>query len=348
MFDVAVIGAGPSGAIAAKISANEKLKTIVIEKKPLPRNKPCGGWITSSALQLIEENFGKVPENLLEKRIEEIILLPDCEFHQSINAVSVYRKSFDYWLTQDAEKAGAVIHKATLRSVSQKQDYAIMKLKCNNLKQEIRAKYVVGADGAGSTVRSCLYLDQKRQLAEAYQAYIRGQAPKNAVYVHFPIEEPQVTYFWIVPKKKNIVAGVGGLPPINLKKLMQNFLSMIDEKFRIGKILKYEAHPIPIFSPSNFALGERRLLLVGDAASLVNPFTGEGISGSLISGKLAGEAIVKDFDKPSQVLKTYEKKLKPLLTNLRELYELFAYYQSLDCEARQSILESYFESVHKM
>lgn len=344
MFDVAVIGAGPSGAIAAKTCANNKLKTILVERRPLPRDKPCGGWLTSAAVQIIQENFGKMPEKLVESPLEEIILLPDCKFHQPISGASVYRKSFDYWLTRNAKEAGAVIHNATLKSLSQKQNYVIMKLKCHNLKQEISAKYIVGADGAGSTVRSCLYPNQKRQLAEAYQAHVKGQLPKNAVYIHFPLEEPRVTYFWVVPKKKIVVVGVGGLPPINLKNLMQNFFSMIEEKFKLGKILKYEAHPIPIFSPSDFALGESRILLVGDAASLVNSLNGEGISSSLVSGKLASEAIMKDFNGPSQVIKEYEKKMKPLLATLRERYELFTYYQSLDYKERQSVVKGFFET----
>lgn len=344
MFDVAVIGAGPSGAIAAKICAKNKLKTILIEKKPLPRDKTCGGWLTSSALRVVQKNFGEIPQDLLEKRIEEIILLPDCEIHQPISAVSVYRKFFDHWLTQNAEEEGAVIHNATLKSLSQKQDYIVMNLKCNNLMQEMSAKYVVGADGAGSTVRSCLYPNLKRQLAEAHQVYVEGELPKNAVYVYFPLKEPQVTYFWTIPKKKFVGIGVGGLPPIDLKKLMKSFLSMIKEKFKLRKILKYETYPIPVFSPTNLALGERRILLVGDAASLANPFTGEGIFSSLVSGKLASQAIIENFDEPSRVSKIYKKKLKPLLTELRQMYALFNYYHSLDYKRRQSFVKDCFEA----
>jgi len=348
IFDVAVIGAGPSGSIAAKILANNKLKTVLIEKKTLPRDKPCGGWLTSLSLQIVEENFGDIPEKILESQIKDVILLPDCKFHERVSGVSVYRKSFDYWLNQKAEEAGAVIHIATLKSLSQENDCVIMKLKCNDLTQEIRAKYVIGADGAGSTVHSCLYPNLKRQLAETYQAYAQGQLPKKAVYVYFPLEETRVTFFWLIPKKKNVVFGVGGLPPIDLKKLMQNFHSMIKERYKLGKTWRYEAHPIPIFSPADFRIGEGHILLVGDAASLANPFTGEGIFSSLVSGKAAGEAIIKDFNEPSQVIKTYKKKLKPLMSKLKELYELFMYYQSLDYETRRSVLESYFGNVHKM
>jgi len=348
MFDVAVVGAGPSGSIAAKISANNKLKTVLIEKKTLPRDKPCGGLLTSSSLQIIRENFGKIPEKILESQIEDVILLPDCKFHERVSAVSIYRKPFDYWLTQKAEEAGAVIHIATLKSLSQERDCIIMKLKSNDLMQEISAKYVIGADGAGSTVRSCLYPNQKRQLAEAYQAYAKGQLSKKAVYVYFPLEETRVTFFWLIPKKRNVVFGVGGLPPIDLKKLMQDFHSMIKERYKLGKIWRYEAHPIPIFSPADYRIGEGRILLVGDAASLANPFTGEGIFSSLVSGKAAIEAIIEDFNESSHATKTYKKKLKTLISKLKGLYELSMYYQSLDYEGRQSILESYFGNVHKM
>jgi len=344
MFDVAIVGAGPSGTVAAKICANNKLNTLLIEKRPLPRDKPCGGFLTPSALRIIQENFGKIPQNLVESQPNDIILLPKCDLHQPISGVSVYRRTFDYWLTQKTEEAGAVIHNTALRSLSQKHDYIVMEFKRNNLKQEISAKYIVGADGVGSAIRSFLYPNQKRQMAGAYQAYVEGLLPKEAVYIYFPLKEPRVTFFWAIPKKNVVVVGVGGLPPINLKKHMQNFLSMVKETSGLGRVLKYETHPIPIFSPSNYKLGEKRILIVGDAASLANPFTGEGIHSSLMSGKLASEAIIKNFKEPSQVFRTYKKKLRPLLTRLREMHTLFTYYQSLDYVKRQSFLEDYFEA----
>ena len=343
MFDVAVIGAGPGGSIAANTCAKKKLKTVLIEKMPLPRDKPCGGWLSPAALQIIRENFGKMPENLRECRIDDIILLPDCQLHQRVDAVSVQRKSFDHWLAQSAEESGAAIYNATLKSLSIKRDHIILKLECNRLEQEITAKYVIGADGLGSTVRSSLYSNLKPQFVEAYQAYVEGQLPREAVYVHFPLDEARVTFFWVIPKKENVVVGVGGLPPIDLKRLMQNFLSMAKEKYKLGKTLKYEAYPIPVFSPANLRLGKRRTFLVGDAACLANPFTGEGIYGSLMSGMLAGESIAENFDDPSKALRSYRQRLKPLVTKLKEMHSLCAYYQSLNRKERQSFVKDYFE-----
>ena len=108
--------------------------------------------------------------------------------------------------------------------------------------------------------------------------------------------------------------------------------------------MRYEAYPIPTFSPTDFALGKKRTLLVGDAASLANPFTGEGIFSSLISGKLAAEAIIEDFNEPFQVPKTYRKKMKPLISRLRKMHIMYTYYQSLNYKERQEIVKSYFES----
>jgi len=347
MFDVAVIGAGPGGAITAKTCANNKLKTILIEKKPLPRNKPCGGCLTFYSLRTIRENFGEIPQNLVENRIEEVILLPDCQLRQPAEGISVYRKYFDYWLTQKAAEAGAVIYNATLTALSRKQDHVVMKLKRKNLEQKITAKFVVGADGVGSTVLSFLYPNLKRKLVQTHQVYIEGQLPRNAFYAYFPLEERGVTYFWVIPKKEIVVAGVGGLPPINLRRHMQNFLSMLKVKYNLGKIVKYETYPIPTFSPANLALGRGRILLVGDAASLVDPFYGEGIYSSLVSGKLASETIIKNFNEPSKLSKEYRKRLKPLLTELKEMHKLTTYYQSLDFTGRQNFLKELFKTHEK-
>lgn len=344
MFDVAVIGAGPGGNIAAKICAHSNLKTILVEKNALPRDKPCGGWLTPSALQIIYENFGELPKGLVEKQIEEIILLPTCRFSQEINGASVYRKSFDFWLTEKAKDEGVMVQNATLKSLFQREDCVVLNLKSDTSEKEINARYVVGADGAGSIVRSTLYPTLKTKLAKTYQIYVKGQLPRDAIYIYFPLKKPQVTYFWMIPKKEVVVLGVGGLPPINNKKLMQNFFSAMKKRFKLGKILKHEAYPIPTFSPTDLALGKKRTLLVGDAASLANPFTGEGIFGSLMSGKLAARAIIEDFNAPLYVSKTYRKKLKPLISRLRKMHTMYTYYQSLNYKERQDTIKSYFEA----
>jgi geranylgeranyl reductase family protein len=346
MFEVAVIGAGPSGAIAAKTCAENGLKTVLVEKETLPRDKPCGGLLSPSVLKLVRKSFGEIPKDAVETPIEEMISsLPSYEFRQSVVGVSVYRRFFDYWLTQEAEKAGSVLRKGFLRSLLQKEDHVDLKLQKGNLPEEIKAKYVVGADGVGSAVCSSLVPRLKRQLLQAYQTYaVGGQLPKNTAYLFFPIKEPQVTYFWMIPKKQVVVLGVGGLPPIDLKKLMRNFLSKMKKQYSFKGFLRHEAYPIPMFSPTNVALGKKRAFLVGDAASLANPFTGEGIFNSLKSGKLASEAIIEHFDEPFQVFKAYERKMKNLLTELNEAYTFYTQYQSLNDARRQDILKTILQN----
>ena len=81
------------------------------------------------------------------------------------------------------------------------------------------------ADSAGSIVRSTLYPTMKAKLAETYQVYVKGQLPRDAIYIYFPLKTSRVTYLWMIPKKEIVVLGVGGLPPINVKQLVQNFFS---------------------------------------------------------------------------------------------------------------------------
>ena len=341
MFDVAVIGAGPSGAITAKKCAESGLKTVLVERETLPRDKPCGGLLSPSVLKLVRGSFGKFPTDVVETPIEEMVLsLQSYEFKQHVAGVSVYRRVFDYWLTLEAEKAGSILRKGSLTSLLQKKDHVELKLQKGDLREEMKAKYVVGADGVGSVVCSSLIPTLKRQLLQTYQTYAVGEIPKNTAYLFFPIKEPKVTYFWLIPKKQVVVLGVGGLPHINLKKLMQIFFSKMKKEYSFKRILRTEAYPVPMFSPENVALGKKRALLVGDAASLANPFTGEGIFSSLNSGKFASEAVIAHFDDPFQVLKAYKRKMKDLLTELNDAYTFYLQYRSLNDAQRQNILRT--------
>ena len=110
----------------------------------MPRNKPCGGWLTPSALQIIHENFGELPSGLVEKQIEEIILLPTCRFSQKISGASIYRRFFDFWLTEKAKEEGVIVQNATLQVLFQRRDYVVLNLKSGTSEKEINAKYVVG------------------------------------------------------------------------------------------------------------------------------------------------------------------------------------------------------------
>ena len=123
---------------------------------------------------------------------------------------------------------------------------------------------------------------------------------------------------------------------------MQEFLSFLRKGYDLGDIVKQEANPIAAFSPHTLKLGKQRVLLVGDASFLANPFTGEGIYGALISGRAAGESIAENLFEPSRALKAYKQKLKPLLSKMKQAYSLWTYYLSLNRETKQSFVKDYF------
>jgi geranylgeranyl reductase family protein len=319
LFDLIVVGAGPAGASAARSAAKSGLKTLLLEKEQLPRNKLCGGGITPKVLTKLDFNL---PRELIEYEAN-ISRLHVRENVQSFEAKQplvymVSRAKFDSFLTEKAVEAGAEIRDQTpVRDIESAGSHMNVKTSDGNFE----GKIVIGADGMGGpTARAGGFYDSWKSDQVVYaiesdvhvgekgvEEFIGG---KSCFDLYFGVSP--AGYGWIFPKDDRLTVGVGcRLSRLrNGVELFNEFTGQVPE-LRTLDIPKPQAHLIPLGGAIKVRSSMDRMLLAGDSAGFAEPFFGEGIYfaiwGGQIAAQVANEACHLDrFD--SETLGEYERR----------------------------------------
>jgi geranylgeranyl reductase family protein len=261
---------------------------LVLEKAEFPRNKPCGGAVSAGLLARFPFSFDPVIESEIT---ETAYVMGDRTVRIPVprGAIQmVMRDRFDAWIIRHAE--AEVRTSSPVRLVVEEEDRVIVETAGG---QRFTAFYLIGADGANSIVASKLGLRQKRQMAAAVEAEIpvEPEVMKNfANKSIFIFGEVRKGYLWIFPKAGHLSVGIGTLrrERAELKKTLERVMARYGISLEGAKLY---GHPVPIYQRHE-TISTKRTLLVGDAAGLVDPFTGEGIRMAVKSAQLAAEAIV--------------------------------------------------------
>ncbi len=286
-YDVIVAGGGPAGATAAYFLGEAGKRVMLLEKQPVPRYKTCGGAVSTYMLAQFPFSF----EPVIQKRVNAIsyalgdkcVTIP----LEDESLCMVMRAEFDAYLLSHVQ---AEICSGT--AVSRVEEEAEGVAVTTSEGERIAAEYLVAADGANSMIARQLGLRKKRLLAGAIEVEARVEPDLRRRY-EAPVlifGEVGIGYLWIFPKAEHLSVGIGGLNPkpgelqAALERVMRRFAVPIEGQMRSG-------HPLPIYHGGG-RIGTRRVLLAGDAAGLVDPFTGEGIRFAIRSGRLAAEAIL--------------------------------------------------------
>lgn len=314
-YDVIVCGAGPAGACAAYEAAARGLKTLVIEKRPLPRYKTCGGGVP---LTIGDELPKLAPEAFVEATVTDIrhtwnfgdahlaSLNPD-PAEPPLSLWMVQRSVFDNALTHRAARAGADVRDGlAVRSVEPDGETRVRLTTDNG--ETYTARHVVGADGANGVTSRMADLRKTRLLAIALEAEIphvwgEGHATLRPEVAHLEYAVKQ-GYGWVFPKAHHLSVGAGtfgrrtaeGKGETSKEELANwivGYLGALGVPCPKERIT-FHGHPLPIWGgrePVDAWGG--RVLLAGDAAGLVNPLFGDGISYACRSGALAGRALAE-------------------------------------------------------
>ena len=318
-LDVVIVGAGPAGASAALALGGRGLRVGLIEKAVPPRYKTCGGGVRARAAALLPVGIGAAVERecfAAELVHHDPALRFVCERERPIISM-VMRDQFDHLLTQAAVAAGTQLFAGTTVSDVLPGEHHV---RLTTSAGEVRARFVIAADGAASVVARKTGRAELRDVVPALEAEVtlspEAMAPLMKA-ARFDFGVVPFGYAWVFPKRGHLSIGVLTTKrgAANLPEYYRRYLALLG----IGEPLHEERHGYVIpCRPRDGMFGARRVLFVGDAAGLADPVIAEGITAGILSGQLAARAILAGDFAEEAVKRAYRATLETrLLADLR-------------------------------
>ncbi|MGW0736492.1 geranylgeranyl reductase family protein [Streptomyces sp. NPDC002851] len=299
VWDVVVVGAGPAGASAAYAAAVAGRRVLLLEKAELPRYKTCGGGIIGPSRDALPPGF----ELPLRDKVYAATFTRNGRFARTRRARHmlfglINRPEFDQQLVEAAQKAGAELRTgATVSRVEQhgpavpdRRTVAVLLADG----ETVLAHAVVGADGSASRIGAHVgvKLDQVDLGLEAEIPVPPSVAEDWAGRVLIDWGPMPGSYGWVFPKGDTLTVGVISArgEGAATKRYLEDFIGRLglagfEPSISSGHLTRCRSEDSP--------LSRGRVLVCGDAAGLLEPWTREGISYALRSGRLAGEWAVR-------------------------------------------------------
>lgn len=311
LYDAIVAGLGPAGATAAYEMSRRGLIVLGIDKDRHPRYKPCGGGISARIDKILTNDF----HGLIERKVMGIHFTYQGKddlmvFSPRPIAYLVTRSSFDLYLVEKAKKAGAAVREdEKIVAIRETDSY----IEVESTKSCYRCRMLVGADGANGIISKQIGRRRVGKAVPAIKSDVEvDQKILDGIGDKVLIDFGGIPggYIWIFPKKDNLSVGMAGFKgEVDLPGHFSRFQKENGILKRLN-LPKPKGYPIPIFRPPGPRLSKGRILLVGDAANLVDPFFGEGIYYAVWSGQLAASSIVDVLEKNQSDLSSYDDAIR--------------------------------------
>ena len=320
VFDVAVVGAGPTGCMAAYTAARLGLKTILIEEdKSVGRPLHCTGKLTARAF----EEFNLPREIILNSVRGAYFYSPNNTLltvsRRDAESHIINRESLDRWLAEKAVDARAeLLTGKKCLEVTGRGGLKNLRLWGGGGLVEVTARLVVDAEGANPTLLKSVDVERVRAFVEGLQYEVEGAGYERDDYVevYFGNRFAPGFFGWIVPLgggKARVGLCVGEKAPYPSRRYLDNFIKehpVVSEKLRGAKVSNRYGGWIPLHGPISRTYGEG-LLIVGDAAGHTKSTSGGGVYFGLKAAQLAGVTLaecVETGDYSQRGLRRYEER----------------------------------------
>ncbi len=328
MYDVIVVGGGPGGSVAAKKCAQGGLRTLLLERKKLPRDKVCSGMVMGPwAQDIIQQEFGKIPLEILADPCRlsgHMMHVPGTQPQRIMCKTPLaWRKDLDFWMIEIAREDGVEIReRARVIEVNQKAGACTVRMMQGKTPRLLKSRFVIGADGGASAVRKSIFPLLKVQYSVPIRECYDGALELEKDYFH-----------WFFPKHRsrprfglNHKGGCFLIEGSGIKKLRNEINQILAQYgFNPNKIALWkDGCLIPRLHEAlisgSFSPARGNILLIGDAAGLLFPITFEGIGTALKSGMLAADCVARSIKEGREVAGIYLRELKSILQTIRSLH----------------------------
>jgi len=282
-YDAIVVGAGPAGSTTAYRLAAANASVLLVDKARFPRDKPCGGGLTFRAARQLPFSVEPVVEDVAHRF--ELRLGYGSSFVRGSKAPLCFmtqRRRLDEFLARKAEEAGAEFRDGV--SVAIDDGNVVVD------GERLHADAIVGADGVNGITARVFGIGRDH----GHGVALEGNAPLDARYRGKLVLELGVVpggYAWVFPKGDHANFGVGGWESEGprLRDHLRRLCAEHDVEY--AALTDLRGYRLP-YRTSASRLARDNVLLVGDAAGLVDPLTGDGMYEAFVSGKAAADAIL--------------------------------------------------------
>ncbi|MDC0480091.1 geranylgeranyl reductase family protein [Candidatus Marinimicrobia bacterium] len=318
-YDVIIVGAGPAGATAALFANRMGLNCILLDKAVFPRDKICGDALSGKSVRIMNElgildevaklegaEINRITFGSPNNKQFDINLLGSKNKDQIKKGFVIPRQIFDNYLFEKANEVTDSRQGFSVKEIILDEDQVVGvrgKSKTGEL-EEFHAPLILGCDGYNSIVarRLGLYEMDMDNTSVAVRCYYEGVKDlTDQIELHY-LKEVNPGYFWLFPAG-NGKANIGvGLSKSDMKKERRTLRQIMDEITQSDYFKERFSDAVQLEKPVgwNLPVGSKHrknhgngFLLLGDAAGLIDPFTGEGIGNAMVSGKYAMEIAAK-------------------------------------------------------
>ena len=287
-YDAIVIGGGPSGSTTAYRLAAAGAAVLLADKARFPRDKPCGGGLTIRALRYCPVDPAPVVETLVDE-VEIRFRYGDSVARRASSPViwMTQRRRLDAFLLDQARERGVEVREG-VRAWVEADNVVVLD------GERLEADVLVGADGANGVTARAVGLGDSVVQSVALEGNLSradysGEWPDGKAVVE--LGDVPGGYAWVFPKQDHLNFGVWGWEHEGPK--LRDHLRRVCEVYGVDpeQLTNLRGHRLPMRRPANRIAAER-VLLVGDAAGLIDPVSGDGMYECFVSSWAASQAIL--------------------------------------------------------